>query len=207
MALGRERQAETPRRLEESSRYSPEPALGFVRRGDETTLTEQMGLLLIEAEERFGPRDRDFTPLGIQFDRERPCISVIGGRFLTVNLTFAARSDPERAYFQMAHEVVHMLSPGQQRSALAIEEGLATIFSEEKSKGRYQAVDRAYVLAKEFLQPLLDDRPDLIKVARAAQPDMKLWTPAFLDAFAPGQPANVLALLCEPFDALEARFG
>jgi Zn-dependent peptidase ImmA (M78 family) len=102
------------------------------------TLTTKLGVLLFEAETRFGQRNRDWTLLGIEFSGDVPQVWYPGNRhYISIILSDDARTNPHRALFQLAHEVIHVLAPTGGRCSLMIEEGLATFFSMEIS-ARYQ---------------------------------------------------------------------
>ena len=92
--------------------------------------TTILGDLLFTAERKYGARDKRWTILGIEICGLHPQIryprSSEGARFVSVMLSDAARMDPRRAVFQLAHEVIHLLAPLGRRNGLVIEEGLAT---------------------------------------------------------------------------------
>jgi hypothetical protein len=88
--------------------------------------------LLAEAERRFGPRDKSWTILGVDFGGSSPNIwyPSSGDKMVVVKLSDNASLDPNRALFQLSHEVIHLLSPSGGKMAPALEEGPATHFSE-----------------------------------------------------------------------------
>lgn len=76
------------------------------------TLTSFYGHLLRDAQEKFGARNLEYTPIGIEFHGDYPqtwfpenCGNV------SILLSEKSRSQPRRALFQLAHEVIHILSP------------------------------------------------------------------------------------------------
>jgi hypothetical protein len=95
------------------------------------SLTRQLGLFLEEAEALFGPRDRSFTLLGIEFN-DGPNRLVYPNTHhdqIIVQLSNESRDSRDQALFQLAHETVHVLSPVDVGTTTALEEGLATYFS------------------------------------------------------------------------------
>src|SRR5947207_824883 len=101
----------------------------FYGKGSEWTLTTYLGDLLEDAERRFGPRLRQWTPIGVQIGDAGPP----GMRFLGdtdkvfIRLSSGSEFDIDCALLELAHEVVHLLSPVH--AATSLEEGLATHFS------------------------------------------------------------------------------
>jgi hypothetical protein len=95
-----------------------------------------MSNLLAEAEGRYGKRDHDWTPIGIEFGGNRPGTWYPGNRkHISIRLSQTAGQDFGQAIFQLSHEVIHLLGPLEERLAPAIEEGLAVLFSERKYRG------------------------------------------------------------------------
>lgn len=111
-------------------------AIGFVAQrtdgGWTYTLTSILGSLLAEAENRYGERDRAYTILGVEFGGEIPNTWYPGDRKqVSVKLSLEARDRPHQAVFQLAHEVIHLLSPTGKTGTNVFEEGLATLFADE----------------------------------------------------------------------------
>jgi len=99
------------------------------------TLTSRFGQALDMAEDLFGPRDRSYTILGIDFTTDAqpshwyPQDQYGTGKTVIVLLTANAASDEDRALYQLSHESFHLLSSGVFGTATNLEEGLATYFS------------------------------------------------------------------------------
>jgi hypothetical protein len=88
------------------------------------TLTTRLGAMLRELEQRYGPRDREWTPLGIEFGLDGPMIWFPGNcRNVSIMLSMAAVEDTNQALFELAQEVIHLLSPQGLRGAPVIERG------------------------------------------------------------------------------------
>jgi hypothetical protein len=97
--------------------------------GGTFTLTTWFGKMLSEAEELYGRRDMDWTPIGVEFfDCEKPHIWFPGSRkYVCVRLTLHSLDDLDQALWQLAQEIGHCLAPT--RNANNLGEGLATHFA------------------------------------------------------------------------------
>lgn len=99
------------------------------------TLASRLGALLIEAQKQFGERDKEWTLLGVDFTKDpSPSIwypfSGDDQKMIGILITQKAANDEKEAIFQLAHEIIHTLSPtGPNNSSLVFEEGLASHFS------------------------------------------------------------------------------
>ncbi|MHC2278077.1 hypothetical protein ACVME8_004688 [Bradyrhizobium diazoefficiens] len=205
LICGREQDCEDRMVYQQISR---DPAEGFRRTRLPTgwfswTLTTQLSELLAEAEARFGPRDPTWTPLGIEFDGDVPHIWYPGNRrHVSVVLTELARQDVKRALFQLSHETIHLLSPTGGAEAPVIEEGLATMFSNQIS-ARYGlgfSYDvQSYVTAANLTEALLAMYPDGIKRARERETSFTKFTPQLIQETCPNVPSEMAARLCQPF--------
>ncbi len=171
--------------------------------GHTWTLTTQLGQLLHEAESTYGPRDRDWTPIGIEFCGNTPKVWYPGDRkHVAIQLTISACQNPRRALFQLAHEVIHLLSPSGNRSAKVIEEGLATVFSHQISSRHALGLTTdvaSYLLAEQQVCELLQVEADVIKRVREREPNFSRITPQLLTEFAPHLSQETSEGLCQPF--------
>jgi hypothetical protein len=99
------------------------------------TLTSRLGHILESYEKRLGPVNRAYRLLGIEFTSgPRPRIWYpnfgSGPKSIIIQLTHRARTAPELALFQLAHEAFHLLNPVKPgASASVLEEGLASYFA------------------------------------------------------------------------------
>jgi hypothetical protein len=95
------------------------------------TLVSVLGEALLMAEELFGKRDKTYTILGIDYAEEAQvcCPPPRRAKHLIVQISKECLLDREDAYFQLSHEVVHLISPTGKRDANNLEEGLAVYFS------------------------------------------------------------------------------
>lgn len=99
------------------------------------TLASRLGALMVEAQKQFGKRDKDWTLLGVDFTKDKaPSIwypfSGDDEKMIGILITQQAANNEKEAIFQLAHEVIHTLSPtGPNNPSLVFEEGLASHFS------------------------------------------------------------------------------
>src|SRR5262245_27660889 len=88
------------RMLPSSSLFTSEPIPG----GASWTLTTYFGKMLSEAEELYGRRDMDWTPIGVEFfagDVPRICVFPGGRKHVLIRLTLAALNDWNVALWQL----------------------------------------------------------------------------------------------------------
>ena len=119
-----------------------DPAIGFCSNlippsGGTYTLTQFLGVFLARAEELAGPRDPSFTILGIEFfgwekDKAQPETWFPGGRnHIAIRLTRDVANNPQRAIFQLSHEVAHLITPLKKPEvANNLEEGFASVLAD-----------------------------------------------------------------------------
>jgi hypothetical protein len=96
------------------------------------TLTTRLGQMISEAESLYGERDRSFTILGVEFFDGVPHILFPENcQHVAVRIDKSCLKDPQKAYFQLSQEVIHLLNPTpvHVNSANNLEEGVATHFS------------------------------------------------------------------------------
>jgi len=172
--------------------------------GHTWTLATVTGRLLREAEARFGPRDRSFTLLGVEFTSTDVPQTWFPGASdqVIIQLSDQARTEPHRACFQLAHEIIHLLAPISGGGAPVIEEGLATLFADEQA-ARYRwniaTGMRSYLDAKAAVSALLFLNPDAIRHIRSTRPGFRQFTPELLINAAPAFDPVLATYLCQPF--------
>lgn len=146
------------------------------------TLTTILGDSLKKAEQRFGKRDSEYAILGIEFvDLPVPYLWFLNdSKQIVIRLTLPCKDDFSQGVFQLAHEVVHCLSPVKAGEATILEEGLATLFSKEYSinHGRLVPADQKYLNACNLAEQLLKIDKEIIKKLRNVQPTISLITEA-----------------------------
>ena len=176
------------------------------------TLPSLLGDMLFDAEQLFGPRDMSFTILGVEFtDGSAPQPWFPGDRkHVVVQLTKIAKEHPQIACFQLAHETVHLLSPGVYGTSSNLEEGLATAFSIHYLKkfgidARNWVDHAAYIRPLAASEPLMLQNPCPIKTIRDQRRDrtkdfsMSQITAPMLRAVSKDMPQDIA-------DFLAARF-
>lgn len=150
--------------------------------GGTCTLTTDFGQLLFEAEALYGPRVPEWTPIGVEIlaDSKHPQIWFPGDRrHVCIRLTPAALTILKEARWQLAQEIVHVLSPV--REATNLEEGLATHFALSVSiygdpeyvktrRNEMEGPESKYRLALADCESLLKAYPDIIKQIRKTEP-------------------------------------
>jgi len=120
------------------------------------TLTSKLAQILLNAEQRYGQRNQHWTVVGIEFSTDKqPKVwypyAQQGEKFIIVQLTQAARCNPEIALFQLSHEVIHLLSPiGGRTQSNVFEEGLASYFALETLKKQGYKITDNYIVNKDY---------------------------------------------------------
>lgn len=140
------------------------------------TLASRLGHILRTAEARFGPRDKNYTILGVEFTLEaqpqiwypRSCENIV------IQLTTNCMNDMNQAVYQLSHEAIHCLSPSGGNNANVLEEGMATLFAVEYSlmnMGTYFEVSSPkYKEAMTLFSQLNTIDYDIIKRIRTLKP-------------------------------------
>lgn len=127
-----------------------------IQNGYTWTLGSRLAQALTEAEKRYGKRDMSWTLAGVEFTNEaQPKVwypfSYDGGRFILVQLTQGTVCDEKRALFQLAHEVIHLLSPaGPGEATTVFEEGLATYFSIQYAQEQGVDISPNYISSEKY---------------------------------------------------------
>jgi hypothetical protein len=145
------------------------------------SLTRQLGLFLEKAEGLFGPRNKSFTLLGIEFydGQNRVSYPNADRNQIIIQLSKESRRNHDQALFQLAHETVHVLAPVDVGTSTVLEEGLATYFSltapdfadptyTQRSEATLTGKFRAYRDALDDVRALLSVDPTVIARIRKA---------------------------------------
>jgi len=177
------------------------------------TLASLLGHMLFLAESRFGPRDRCYTILGVEFVDDGPrCWFPDNCRNIVIQLGSQCLREPDRACFQLAHESIHLLSPTGGRNANMLEEGLATHFQTwymanhdptdwPRSENDWSnPACQSYQQAKDLVEQMLKLNPDAIKALRDAQPTLCQICETAIVKVCPGIPPNVASKLAAKFE-------
>ncbi|MDL5405677.1 hypothetical protein [Enterobacter hormaechei] len=174
------------------------------------TLGTRMGQFLAEIETLYGARDTTWTLLGFEFNEGRPNIRFSGypvRRQIIIRLGEKAFKSAPQAIYQLAHECIHLLAPVVGGDAPVLEEGLATMYSEDKVKALYPSPQDAirtssqnYIDAAARVRELLQLEPDAIRKLRAVEPDFYRMTErTFADAGLDQIPRPLMAELLRTF--------
>jgi hypothetical protein len=190
---------------------SPVPVLGAHAAGcggpDWTSSwSDVVSWMMALAEEMFGPRDKRWFYTGLEFgDGDIPSTYYPGNRpfHVGIRLTRSATGDPPQAYFQLAHEVVHLLGPSPSREpANVLEEGMATLFQLRVStlaELGYNIAVPSYLRAMGAVNELLKISPDAVHAIRAEHPDLRQVTGTDLMRIVPEVTPELATALCAPF--------
>ena len=168
------------------------------------TLTTRLGMMLQDAEARFGQRDLSYTFLGIEFHGEIPHVWYPGNcKHVAIRLGLPALEDALRVHYQLAHECIHLLAPSGGIGAPAIEEGLATVFAEdyifrEHQVKNYTDLD-SYRDAASLVRTLLSTYPTAIADLRKVEPSFKRMTPTTFERAGLLLDQAMIHSLLEPF--------
>jgi hypothetical protein len=170
-----------------------------------TAWADLTSYFLAEAERRFGPRDTRWFFCGITFIESGPHLYFPANRpfHVGIQLGRAAGASPNQAYFQLAHEVAHLLGPNPAISnANFLEEGMCTSFQIEMA----QAVGiehfgdlGTYADALALVQELLACDHAAIRKLREVHPDLNEVDAEKLQRILPHVSDNMATQLTRPF--------
>lgn len=136
-------------------------------------------LCFIEAETLYGTRTNDFEYMGLELNETGPPkVWYPWNKYIVIQVSQSTAMDTRQAIFQIAHEVVHVLSPNGQPTTNNLEEGLATYFSKivtdrdtgDKLYATNSIQTTKYLKPFELVEKLLTTDPDAIKKLRKFQP-------------------------------------
>lgn len=141
------------------------------------TLASRLSNMLHRAEELYGARDLEYTPVGVEFTQDGPRTWYPGNRkHVAIQLSIGARYSVDVALFELAHEVIHLLSPSGGQNANVLEEGVSVEFAlrylREERGLTWQVPQPRYKRAHELVRVLLDIDEEAIKKLRTEQPFM-----------------------------------
>ena len=113
------------------------------------------------AKKLFGPRDLSYTIVNIEFMTDVPRIRYPENYHIIIRLTQSAATNMSRAYYQMAHETVHLLAPTGCNDSTNFEEGIACYFAADYMKEQFNEPCwspgiPSYECALDAVTPLLD---------------------------------------------------
>lgn len=156
------------------------------------TLTTYALKYLLEAESLYGARTNDYEYVGLELNEKGPpSVWYPWTKYIAIQVSQVCANDTKEAIFQIAHEVVHVLSPNGQKATNNLEEGLATYFSKlvtDRDSGDNSFAINSILTTKYFKPYQLVDKlmtfdPDAIKRLRNIQPVISQITrQTFIDA-------------------------
>lgn len=168
------------------------------------TLATRLGRMLIEIESLYGQRDKEYTFIGVEFSSNGPqnwfprnCKNVI------IQLNLNALNDDTIACYQLAHEAIHLLAPDGQNGAPVIEEGLATVYSEDFVQREFNTTNLtgrlSYIDAAQKVRELISIDTDAIKKLRNIEPSFKEMTAATFNLAGLNLPQDTIDCLLTRF--------
>lgn len=168
------------------------------------TIASRISDALNEAEQRFGPRDQSYFYAGHEFVSRHPSTWYPGDRqHIVIQLGLECSQDMVQATYQLAHEVIHLLSPTGAASANVLEEGLATWFSEDYCRRATGQTIRptvpSYGIASDLVRSMLESSSDCIRLMRQVEPCISKIPSTLISQFCP-------SLTEAQADTLAARF-
>ncbi|MBK8548078.1 MAG: hypothetical protein IPL63_12110 [Saprospiraceae bacterium] len=147
---------------------------------------------MLEAENLYGSRTKDYEYVGLELNETGPPkVWYPWGKYIVIQVSQTTANDTRQAIFQIAHEVVHVLSPNGQPITNNLEEGLATYFSKivtdrdsgDNSYSLNSIQTTNYLKPYELVYKLITYDPDAIKKLRMIQPVLgQISKQTFIDA-------------------------
>lgn len=134
---------------------------------------------LLEAETLYGERTKDYIFGGVELNENGPPkVWYPYSKFVVIQVSQSTSINVKQAIFQIAHEVVHVISPNGLTTTNNLEEGLSTYFSKVVTDRDTSDVTYAmnsitptkYFYPYELVTKLIIARPDAIKELRKIQP-------------------------------------
>jgi len=175
------------------------------------TLTSRLGEILREIQSAYGERDMSYTLLGIEYEDSGPRNWFPGNcKNIAIQLGPKALMDDVQAYYQLAHEAVHLLAPSGGRNAPVLEEGLAEMFSQNyvfKTLGQVMTSSNpAYNAAAAYVREMIAKYPEAISSLRAVEPAFyKMSQATFQSAHIELEDSNI-SLLVSPFSEFKKAY-
>lgn len=169
------------------------------------TLMSRFGHMLTEITSLYGHRDMTWTPVGVEFGPSGPQLWYPGNcRNVAIQLAMNAVDDNALACYQLAHECVHLLAPTGKAVAPVIEEGLATVFSEDYVRQIFGLPSftrlPSYIDAATKVRQLQAVDAHAIKSLRAVEPSfVKMTSATFAAAGLHSVPSTLIDELLAPF--------
>ena len=146
------------------------------------TLAQLTSVFIAEIEKLLGPRDSNFTYVGLEIETTQNATPQIWfphtghpeyesgkrSKHIIIRLTESAQSNANVATWQLAHQCVHLIDPWQieveGRQPNFLEEGIATWYQNTIVQG--VPYDRPYAEAKTLVEPYMPELNAAIKHIR-----------------------------------------
>lgn len=165
--------------------------------------------LMADAEARYGPRDASWLFGGINYRATggpATLPSINGPRRVVICLTQDALNDVALQRWQLAHEVVHLLSPPNMETATVFEEGLASYnqfvhsYDEFTGANLFSRSPLDYQAAFEAVRPLVERHPLGVSSLRAELGGaLYPLSPSSVAKHFPSFDSKIAKYLCEMF--------
>lgn len=172
--------------------------------GMRNTLAYRFGEMMTIAQDLFGPRDPSYLFIGIEFVDGHQRARFVSNTCLSILLSFKAMLNPMEAYFEMAHECIHLLSPDPTKPATILEEGMATVFALIYMRDTMKVTSltsrqEAYEEATALVAMLMEIDPYGIKKMRQEEPAIRKIDKSLILKHYPTIPEGVAARLARTF--------
>lgn len=159
------------------------------------------------AEERFGPRVYADELPSITFHDGPPHLAFLTVTRMIIRLSQQCQHDYLLGCYQLAHETVHLLSPGSGYITTTLEEGIAVVFARDYISATFglkppRGDDERYDQAAALVRRLLAGRADAIVRLRRKEPVISRITQELLETTYPGIAPSLSVLLVTPFFTL-----
>ena len=182
------------------------------------TLAQLTSVFLNEIETLLGPRNPNYTYVGIEFDTTQNATPHIWfphvghpdrdegkpSNHIVIRLTDQAQTDANLAIWQLAHECVHLIDPwniqAEGRQSNYLEEGLATWYQNTIIQDIPNNLPQ-YVEAKSLVEPHMPDLAATIKHLRTNH-NLRIGAidnPDLLLKHCPNLDSNAAEILCRRF--------
>lgn len=172
--------------------------------GLRNTLAYRFGEMMTIAQNLFGERDLLYLFLGFEFVHDHGRARFVSDTCLSIQLSFRAMTNPMEAYFELAHECIHLLSPDPHKPATILEEGMATVFAiiymrDTMKVKALTSRQEAYEEAGALVAMLMKIDPYGIKKIREEQPAIRKIDKTLILKYYPTVPEEVAARLARTF--------
>jgi hypothetical protein len=170
---------------------------------------------LSDAESRFGPKCNEWKFYGVEINDYTPHLRYYPDTGnVTISLSKKVLLDKYQLYFQLAHEICHLLYPQKNiitlddEIMLNLNEGISTYFSFEVIKDNpdfeiileeFENRENKYFSAFRKVEELLDLDKNIIKKARIFEPKVNKLTSNIFKSVNDKIPDNLLFFLLQPF--------